>query len=57
MGNDIYIGHVPKKESFICNFFKFFSKFNFITNYTNSILINEILKKKFLDWLSRITVA
>ena len=58
MGNDIYIGHVPKKREFYMQFFSnFFSKFNFITNYTNSILINEILKKSFLDWLSRITVA
>tara|TARA_Y100000768_G_scaffold388368_1_gene383839 strand:+ start:2736 stop:4208 length:1473 start_codon:yes stop_codon:yes gene_type:complete len=47
MGNDIYIGHVPKKREFYMQYFSnFFSKFNFITNYTNSILINEILKKK-----------
>ena len=55
MGNDIYIGHVPKKREYYMQFFSgFFSKFNSITNYTNSILINEIFKKNLLDWVSRI---
>ncbi len=48
MGNDAYIGHIPKKTEYRMQFFSnFFSKFNFLTNYTNSILINELFKKKF----------
>ena len=48
MGNDIYMGHIPETNEYRMQFFSnFFSKLNFITKYTNSILINELLKKKF----------
>lgn len=48
MGNDAYIGHVPKKKEYRMQFFSnYFSKLNFLTKYTNSILINELFKKKY----------
>ena len=47
MGNDIYIGHIPKRYEFTMQFLSnFLSKFNFITKHTGSLIINELFKKK-----------
>jgi asparagine synthase (glutamine-hydrolysing) len=47
MGNDIYSGHIPSFNEYIMQHSsKLFSKFNFLSNYTDSLLLDEITKSK-----------
>jgi len=47
MGNDIYSGHIPSFKEYMMQYSSIlFSKFNFISNYTDSILLNEIVKDR-----------
>lgn len=47
MGNDIYSGHIPSLKEYMMQYLSIlFSKLNFISNYTDSILLNEIVKDR-----------
>ena len=47
MGNVIYSGHIPSFNEYIMQHIsKLLSKFNFVCNYTDSLLLNEITKPR-----------